>query len=207
MTHLTRPNCPGSPWITIKGLQWASLRTLHSTEVGGETVLWVQELFKAQKGKWVGISYLQIKYHRNTHTSAPKDMYENVPSTTRVMVNEQNLIGCPWTVKEVRKWKCGPTEILYSNEKSTQQQWGRTSPIRKWVKKARKREKEIYALWLHLYKDQRQAKPWCWKWGQRLRGSLLLSFSIPLWTFKVRVSVGYLSCIYYFNVKEKIVFT
>ena len=149
MTHLTRPNCPGSPWITIKGLQWASLRTLHSTEVGGETVLWVQELFKAQKGKWVGISYLQIKYHRNTHTSASKDMYENVPSTTRVMVNEQNLIGCPWTVKEVRKWKCGPTEILYSNEKSTQQQWGRTSPIRKWVKKAR--EKKKYMLYDSIY--------------------------------------------------------
>ena len=88
-------------------------------EVGGETVLWVQELLKAQKGKWVCISYLQIKYHINTHTSAPKDMYENVPSNTKVMINEQNLIGCPWTVKEVMKWKCSPTEILYSNEKST----------------------------------------------------------------------------------------
>ena len=34
---------------------------------------------------------IKQKYTHN----APKDMYENVPSNTRVMINEQNLTGCP----------------------------------------------------------------------------------------------------------------
>lgn len=206
MTHLTRPNCPGSPWITIKGLQWASFRTLHSTEVGGETVFWVQELLKAQKGKWVGISYLQIKYHRNTHTSAPKNMYENIPSATRVMVNEQNLIGCPWTVQEVRKWKCGPTEILYSNEKSSHNNGDGLHQFENGWKKPEVENKK-YMLYDSIYiktkgRQSRGAGSEASGWEDHS-----CSFSIPLWTFKVRISVGYLSCIYYFNVKEKIVFT
>ena len=59
------------------------MRALPSTEIGGERVLWVQDIFKAQKEKCIGISYLQIKCHRNTDAGAPKDMYENVLGAER----------------------------------------------------------------------------------------------------------------------------
>lgn len=83
MAHLTRPNCPGLSRVIIKGFYWASLRPSYSTEVGGERVLWVHEILKAWKRKYAGISYLQVKCHRNAGT--PKDVYENVPSSTRIM--------------------------------------------------------------------------------------------------------------------------
>lgn len=64
MAHLTRPGCPRSSQITVKRPYGASPRPLHCTEVSRERVLWVQRIFKAWKGKYEAISYLQMKRHR-----------------------------------------------------------------------------------------------------------------------------------------------
>lgn len=64
MAHLTRPDCPRSSQITVKRPFGASPRPLHCTEDSRERVLWVQRIFKAWKGKYEAISYLQKKRHR-----------------------------------------------------------------------------------------------------------------------------------------------